>query len=1748
MKRNVKTTFSWQGFARLAPNHLLALPRILLVFTTLLLAAPVHAQIALQDGSTNIVFHASGGAASTNFTVTAGASVLVVELLNKSASAAGAEPASLSWGSQTIIQAVSEPDTSSTFRDCTIYYLYNPTPGANTISATVAGASVDLQVYTLSGVNTTVPPLVVATNIANGQVLWVTVPNIPAGSWAAVNALIDTAGTTGTITSPTSGTVNVAYDTAQVGPDAGLGYVSSLNPGIATFTATTPAATGKLVLVAAVFSPIQTGPATITHQPAAVAAFAGESATFVVGATGANLSFQWSAGSTPILGATNAVLTVTNLSLSQSGSMYSVVVTNSFAIAPSSPVTLTVNPPLLQHRYSFVSDASDSVGGPAWKGTLIAGSSPATINNGLSLPGTGTSGTPSGYVALPNGIVAGDTSVTVECWVTQNAPSTWGEIWSFGINGGTVNFGLIPSSGSANMRTAFTPNAGEVDINAPGLPTGTEEYVAVTYNNSTLTGNLYLNGVLEGTAIMPSTAYSPGSFGTNFFGGTTNDQIGRDPFSGDNMFNGTLYELRIWHGAVPQRYISASALLGPGTTINNDLTVQSATFGAVASSMIATETQPGAIYVTMTQTGSNPLLATSDATNWTSGNTNVLTVNSSGVISAVGPGATTVSATVAGITCTSSSITVTPQVLQHRYSFVSDASDSVGGAAWNGALVGPGTGTAATINNGLVLPGTTGGTQSGCVSLPSGIIQGDTSVTVDCWMTQAAQRPWAEVWDFGITGAAYNFSLIPFPANNNGNMEVGSFGTGLGDDYISSAAVFPSGVEEYVSVTYNDSTGVGTLYTNGVLDATFSYPIAPSVVYNSANSANSPYSPGTYGGVGGTVNNYIGADIYGDAQFDGTVYELRIWNGAVSPVYEALSSAAGSSVVITSTTASALAIAVPSSIMSQNGTQQAVLTGTFPQVTASFPGSLAVWTSGNPAILAVNSNGLITAVGTGHTTISATFQGLVATSSPITNTTTPPGFTAQPASTNLNSGDTAVLTVGAVGGGLGYQWFFDGSKINGATNSTLSLTNISSGSQGSYTVVVTNGLGTNTSNPAFLNETPTLMNEWSFNEPSGSTVAIDSIAGSNITLLGNTSLGGGVLTLPGGTQGDYAQFPNGIVSTESSITVETWFADTGGFTWAVPWCFASTTSDYIALIPTAGRQGGLWFAFNEGAEQDLVDLSPLQTNTEQYITLTYDAQLHTAIMYSNGVQVAISTAITNANGSSISPASLGFTTRSFLGLDQFNDHIFKGSIDEMRIWNLVVSPLYEAVSAAAGPNVVVTNVTLVPGSVTVTATTPIPGNSTQQATVTANFNQISGVPVTGFVSNWTSGSPAVLTVNSNGLITAVATGPGGTSLISATFAGTTASVSVTVPAAAPTITQQPAPFENLLAGGTLNASIANDGLEPYYYYWYFNNGPQPISGATLAALSLPNMQAANAGSYTCVVSNNYGSVTSTPMVLTITAPTPYQANLLALGPLAYWPLDETSGTVAYDMASGYNGTYVGNVTLGVPGVPLAGFGTSSYGAAFDGTTAYVDIPEGPFNITNGITAMAWVYVGAYPNFGDIFGHGDASWRLSVNGTGDPGAADGTAADATSATSIVDGNWHMVVYTYDGSLATSNGVLYVDGAIVAHDSVTTRPVGDKLDVWIGGAPDYGTARLLTATIAHAAVFTQALPAAAVSALYTGQPIMGIERAGNSVILTWSTGTLYHATSVTGPWTANTTAVSPLTVPAGSGNQFFRVQVP
>lgn len=89
---------------------------------------------------------------------------------------------------------------------------------------------------------------------------------------------------------------------------------------------------------------------------------------------------------------------------------------------------------------------------------------------------------------------------------------------------------------------------------------------------------------------------------------------------------------------------------------------------------------------------------------------------------------------------------------------------------------------------------------------------------------------------------------------------------------------------------------------------------------------------------------------------------------------------------------------------------------------------------------------------------------------------------------------------------------------------------------------------------------------------------------------------------------------------------------------------------------------------------------------------------------------------------------------------------------------------------------------------------------------------------------------------------------------------------------------------------------------------------------------------------------------------------PYYRRILAMFPVAYWPLNEASGTTMTDIRNGFNGTYTA-VTLGQPGI---GDGLTS--ALFNGTSAYAQVTGA--NLTNlaaafnkdEFTVMAWAKV------------------------------------------------------------------------------------------------------------------------------------------------------------------------------------------
>lgn len=82
----------------------------------------------------------------------------------------------------------------------------------------------------------------------------------------------------------------------------------------------------------------------------------------------------------------------------------------------------------------------------------------------------------------------------------------------------------------------------------------------------------------------------------------------------------------------------------------------------------------------------------------------------------------------------------------------------------------------------------------------------------------------------------------------------------------------------------------------------------------------------------------------------------------------------------------------------------------------------------------------------------------------------------------------------------------------------------------------------------------------------------------------------------------------------------------------------------------------------------------------------------------------------------------------------------------------------------------------------------------------------------------------------------------------------------------PWITAQPQSTTNL-CGATASFQVAADGPRPLSYQWQFQGAA--IAGATLTSLSVGNLTAAQAGGYSCVVTNLYGLVTSAVAQLTV---------------------------------------------------------------------------------------------------------------------------------------------------------------------------------------------------------------------------------------------------------------------------------------
>ena len=286
-------------------------------------------------------------------------------------------------------------------------------------------------------------------------------------------------------------------------------------------------------------------------------------------------------------------------------------------------------------------------------------------------------------------------------------------------------------------------------------------------------------------------------------------------------------------------------------------------------------------------------------------------------------------------------------------------------------------------------------------------------------------------------------------------------------------------------------------------------------------------------------------------------------------------------------------------------------------------------------------------------------------------------------------------------------------------------------------------------------------------------------------------------------------------------------------------------------------------------------------------------------------------------------------------------------------------------------------------------------------------------------------------------------------------------------------------------------------------------------------------------------------------------PGSYLSWALAANPAGYWPLNDTSGTVAAELVSGSNGIYMGNVTLTTGGSSGVGFSNPHRVAAYNGS-GYTQIPR-VIGSTN-FSLVFWLRTsaaGGSPNWynGEGLVDGDVSGTTGDFGVALVGAKIGFGVGnpdttLTSVKSVNDFAWHQIVATRDAGSGGLN--LFIDGN---WDSRLTGPTGARTNppaLHIGNLQSGGG--FFTGYLSDVALYPQVLTTNQVATLYraaTGlfyNVTLTNQLSGANLTLTWpGNGSLLEATNLAGPWTTHS-ATSPATVTPGQPQQFFRIRSP
>ena len=596
------------------------------------------------------------------------------------------------------------------------------------------------------------------------------------------------------------------------------------------------------------------------------------------------------------------------------------------------------------HRYSFTSDARDSVGGA--DGTLVGGASIA--NKSVVLDGA------SGYVNLPNDLVSNLNAMTIETWVTDNGSAGWARVWDFGTSvqgedqsgtGVTYIFLSLPNGGGALMSDYRTAGA-EQSLTVPRPPAGQPIHLVWTSDPVAKVGTLYVNGVSVGS--VNNFTLTPAAVGSTF-----NDWLGRSQWN-DPYFNGSIDEFRIYDSAISAVQVAIDSKLGPDSLYSDPGPIQTVAVSGTNAMVVGAIQKLSVTGAFASVSGVNlTTLAT-----YSSDNTNVVAIlDGSGKIGAISAGTATITATYGGVSGTLKvTVSAVPPKLLHRYSFTADATDSIAGA--DGTLQG-----GASIDGGqVVLDGT-----SGYVDLPNNMFTNLASVTFESWVTDNGSAGWARIYDFGNDGGGEDqstggtqYMFLSLPAGDGflrGAYTVA--GPGAPEQIVEWLGGRPDvGTQAHIVWTSDAITHTGRIFVNGTQVA-----VNNSVTITPAD-------------LGPTVNDWLGRSQFADPFFNGSFNEFRIYDSALSPLQIAIDTAAGPDNVVTDPGAISTLTLTASPSMTVGTIQHPSVIADFANVTGVNVANVATYTTDNPTVLSIDPDGTVHGVGPGTAKLTASYGGL----------------------------------------------------------------------------------------------------------------------------------------------------------------------------------------------------------------------------------------------------------------------------------------------------------------------------------------------------------------------------------------------------------------------------------------------------------------------------------------------------------------------------------------------------------------------------------------------------------------------------------------------------------------------------------------------------------------------------------------------------------------------------------------------------